>query len=291
MKNKTMLFMNPASKSGKGKKNWKFFEGCNFDVKVTQNADDMAQSVRDFAQNGEDLGGKTAVAVGGDGTINMVLDAIMKSGKKVTLGVLYSGTSPDFCRFHNIPVKPKAALETLLSGRRRMIDICRITYANGGVNYFASGCNIGLGADIAAGANKIRKYFGDLLGTFFAAVGAVLRSKKFEAGINFDGETKVFKNVIHVAILKNNFMASGLHLNIDAKDDDGFLNVVVIEKLNLKSLLGIYKGKIPHGSYVRKCKSVEIKTVPAKLTEYDGDPRPAAPVKIECLNKTLEIIK
>ena len=95
MSNKTLL-MNPSSKSGKGKKNWKYFLEQDFNKIITKSEGYAIQSVLESQS-------ETVVAVGGDGTINLVINGIMKSDRKKTLGVLYSGTSPDFCDFADVP--------------------------------------------------------------------------------------------------------------------------------------------------------------------------------------------
>lgn len=235
---------------------------------------------------------ETIVAVGGDGTINFAINGIMNSKKKKTLGVLYSGTSPDFCKFHKIPIKPKEALNVLKRDKRELIDVMKITYVKHNITaYFASSCNIGLGAQMADIANKIRKFFGDFLGTLIAGFVAIGSAKSFEVLINLDGEQFEFNNVYHIIVLKNNFIASGLHLNIEAKPDDGRICIVVIKKPLLKSLLGLYKGKIPKRAFLKYGKKVCVEVIPYKKTEFDGDSHLETPVIIECLEKALELIK
>ena len=84
-----------------------------------------------------------SVAVGGDGTINEVLDGLAQSGDpRRKMGVLYSGTSPDFCRFHGIPTEPAAALACLIQGKARPVDVVRIAYADAdGVTTCDGDCN------------------------------------------------------------------------------------------------------------------------------------------------------
>jgi len=114
-----LLIMNPGSRSGKGKRLWPFWEsglkkrGIIFDSVITDNPGKAFE----FARNA--LNYNTVIAAGGDGTINEVLDGVIQSGRKnLRMGVLYSGTSPDFCKFHGIPTHPAAALEALPRGAR-----------------------------------------------------------------------------------------------------------------------------------------------------------------------------
>jgi len=283
-KTSTTLFLNPGSKSKKGQRNWPCFRSAGFQEIISQNAEDLTAQVEKSVC-------ETAVAVGGDGTINLVINGILRSQTPKKLGVLYSGTSPDFCRFHQISVEPSLALQQLLNGTPYTIDICQITYANATTCYFASSCNIGLGAEIARTSNQVRRYLGDFCGTLLAALKAFVCVKAFSATLTIDGQTKSFARLRHMAVLKNKFIASGLYLNVPARPDDGLLHVVVLPRLSLRELFRLYKGKIPSGAQVFTCKEVRVCTTPVQPTEFDGDPQPASDVHITCLHKRLEVIK
>jgi len=282
-KTSTTLFLNPSSKHKQGQRNWPCFRQAGFEEVLSKSAEDMVTQVSQNAC-------ETAVAVGGDGTINLVINGIMRSATPKKLGVLYSGTSPDFCRFHGVSIRPQEALSQLMNGTPHAIDICQITYPDGSVYYFASSCNIGLGAEIARTSNKIRKYVGDTCGTLLAALKSLFWVKSFAATVTIDGQTKTFAHVRHIAVLKNKFIASGLYLDVPAQPDDGLL-YVVLPQLTLRGLLNIYKGKIPAGAQVFTGMDVHVQTTPTQYTEFDGDPQPAGNVHITCLHKRLELLK
>lgn len=284
MKNKTLL-LNPSSRGGKGKKNWKYFLGHGCHEIITKSGQHIIKCA--IAAESE-----TIVAVGGDGTINLAINGIMNSKKKKALGVLYSGTSPDFCKFHKIPINPQESLNVLKRDNRELIDIMKITYPKDNLTaYFASSCNIGLGAQMADIANKIRKFTGDLLGTLIAGLITIIFAKSFKASINLDGESFEFDDVYHIIAFKNNFIASGLYLDVEIKPDDCKLCVLVMKKPLLKSLIGLYNGKIPEGAFLKYGKKVYIEITPRKNIEFDGDSHGKTPVTIECLEKALELIK
>ena len=283
-KTSTTLFLNPSSKHKQGQRNWPCFRQAGFEEVLSKSAEEMVVQVSKSEC-------ETAVAVGGDGTINLVINGIMRSATPKKLGVLYSGTSPDFCRFHGVSIRPQDALSQLMHGTPHAIDICQITYSDGQVRYFASSCNIGLGAEIARTSNQIRKYVGDMCGTLLAALKSLFWVKPFAATLIIDGQIKTFPRLRHIAVLKNKFIASGLYLDVPTKPDDGLLYVVVLPHLTLRGLLNIYKGKIPTGAHVFTGKDVRVQTQPTQYTEFDGDPQPAGDVHIACLHKRLELLK
>jgi diacylglycerol kinase family enzyme len=286
MKEDTVLIMNPSSKNGKGKNNWKYFEG--FEKIITTSRDDAIKAVINSDK-------KIIVAVGGDGTINQCVNGIVKSGTDKVLGVLYSGTSPDFCKFHGIPYTPTEAVLTLKNGNPIDVDVCKITTENGEECYFSSSCNIGLGAKVAWTSNKIRKYFGDFFGTLIALIYSLLTAKPFDARIKINDEVKEFKNLYHLFVIKNNYIASGLKFGIDCKSNDGKIFVVPVFKENLfsiiRKIIGLYKGDFS-GRKILKHEKVLIETEPKQYLEFDGDSYPmTTPIKVECLQNRLKLIK
>jgi len=241
------------------------------------------------------------VAVGGDGTVNAVLDGVMQAGDpELAMGVLYCGTSPDFCRFHGIPLEPDAAVEALLGGKRRLVDVGRITYGrpNGAqaTAHFGCGSNIGLGAAIARMANRVRRFLGDAVGTGLAVLAALARIPPADLSAEIDGEPHPLPRNNNLSILKNPFIASGMKLNVGLRPDDGDLCAVAISGRTpaglLQALPGFYSGRAAAapGIWVRKCRRIVVRGPAATEVEFDGDPRGCLPVAIAILPRSLPLI-
>ena len=286
MNNDITLIMNPTSKSGKGKKNWKFFK--DFKKVITTSRENAIDTVINLDSN-------VIVAVGGDGTINQCVNGIMKSKDSKILGVLYSGTSPDFCKFHNIPIEPQKAVEFLKRCDVKEVDVCKIIFEDKSENWFSSSCNIGLGAKIAGISNKIRRYFGDFLGTFIALVYSFITANFFDAKIEIGEKQIEFKNLYHLLVVKNNYIASGLKIGLNCESDDGKIYIIPIFRQNIFSLINTIKS-LYKGDFVDKnileCDKVFISTSSKQYIEFDGDNYPqTTPVTIECCKKSLKLIK
>jgi len=241
------------------------------------------------------------VAVGGDGTVNEVLDGLIQSGDPTRrMGVLYSGTSPDFCRFQRIPTDPERALRVLLSGHVRKVDVVRITHLNAdGVQalaHFGCSCSVGMGAAVARMSNSSRRLLGDTLGTAQAVVRTILAHRTHSISFTLDGEELALAQVNHVFVVKNPFIASGLKLDLEIAPDDGRLYFVGLNGFSraqlLRSLPRFYDGTITQAEnvIVRECRQVEaVCSTPLGL-EFDGDPRGCLPIKVTLLPKALNLI-
>lgn len=131
---KYFLIMNPKSQGGKSKKRfhhiWKLLDhgGIKYRYETTQSLD-HARQLSQFAnkQNYDVI-----VAIGGDGTINSVLNGFFDDkGNKISdsrMGVIYTGTSPDFCKSYNIPLNLDEAVDTLIAQRCRKIKVGKVTF-------------------------------------------------------------------------------------------------------------------------------------------------------------------
>ena len=80
----------------------------------------------ELAREAVDGGAKLVVAVGGDGTLNEVVNGV--AGRDVDLATIPLGTGMDFGRTYRIPTKFDDAVRVALEGDVRTIDAGRVTY-------------------------------------------------------------------------------------------------------------------------------------------------------------------
>ena len=131
--------------------------GFDCDLALTEGVGHARRLGEMAVESGCDL----LVVAGGDGTVNEAINGLMSPAlngrKRPALGVLPIGRGNDFAFGMDIPHELTAACDTLTSGRRRRIDIGRVTggdYPEG--RYFGNG--VGLGFDTVVGfeAAKIK---------------------------------------------------------------------------------------------------------------------------------------
>jgi diacylglycerol kinase family enzyme len=299
---KYRLIMNPSSRSGKGRLLWEtWFAQLNaFNVDYEEFVSESIEHCVSLAQEAGDF--DVVVAVGGDGTVNAVLNgAARNKNKKLQVGVLYSGTSPDFCTFHNIDINPATAVKALLENECRKVDLVEIEYTdiNGGkvLEYFGCSCNVGLGQEVAETANKIRRYAGDKLGTGLALAKTIFKGNKYDFEMKINTENYSFESVNNLAIIKNPLIASGLKLDLDLTPDDQKLGVWVVSGFSRLGMLKLfpqfYNGKAGGNrkgifNHITK-DSIEL-TEPAGLgIEFDGDHHGYLPLQARIADKKINL--
>jgi len=273
------------------------------------------------------------VAIGGDGTINRVLNALMEHAGRLPagsaaprLGVLYAGTSPDFCRFHGLPTDPENAVARLRQGESRAIDVCRSEHcdAQGAIRaaFFASSSNIGLGAGIASRANRLRPRLGDAAGTALASVLTIAGRRPQRVRLLLDGRPREIPALLNLTVGKNPYLAGGLKLDLPASPDDGRLFVFAVCGIGRLGLLAalprIYSGAIARDPRFLLTRAERVRVEPAEgarrwaggrardaaeagrgpagapapswPTEFDGDPAGWCPAEIRVLPRAVQLI-
>lgn len=318
---KYLLIMNPGSRGGKSSRKiskiLKYFKDRHIDhtAKYTQSLQDAYI----FSVEGNHREYDVIVAIGGDGTINRVLNGFFDDeGRRISkskFGVIYTGTSPDFCKSYHIPLKLEDALETLIRGNSIKVHIGMVTLSKKGdlpihtsiedrkrdreKHFFACCANVGLGPLLAKYANSgIRKYVGDFLGTFLSLIKILsfYRGEEFE--IIIDDEKKSLTKVFNLSIGKTYYIASGIKVNHTLKVKDEKMYLLTIRNISLKNVVSVLK-RIYSGNKIKNddtihltmCKKIEIRCN-KKLceVEFDGDPMGYLPCKIESTKDCLDVI-
>jgi len=174
LKNKTQLFINPASGRGKGKKyasmiqNFLHENGLIAKTSFSQAPGELVSMIKQACLDGC----KTVLIAGGDGSIHEAVNGIMQATEikqgnikhptSTQLGIIPVGTGNDFIKAANIPNDWRQACELLLNSSTQHVDIARISTKNGH-KYFANGIGSGFDASIGITAGKIPLLRGKLI--------------------------------------------------------------------------------------------------------------------------------
>lgn len=237
-----------------------------------------------------ELGSKADVVVvgGGDGTLNAVVEAVLKVGKP--LGILPLGTANDLARTLNLPLDLTAACRAVADGYVKRIDLGRV---NG--KHFFNASSVGLSVTITDGLSKERKARWGVFAYLFAAVEAMWRWRPFDAELTVDGRTQRVKTV-QVTVGNGRHYGGGLVVSADAAIDDERLDVLSLEARGWWELIpllpALLTGKLIGSPRVRVYhgKRVELTTKKSKRVNTDGELTTHTPAKFEVLPAVLDVI-
>jgi diacylglycerol kinase (ATP) len=250
------LVMNPASAGGRTHRQWPAIAnalrsaGVTFDLHRTTAAGDATHAVRSALAGGH----RSIVVVGGDGTLNEVVNGFFDPdgtpiGGGATLALLPSGTGGDFRRAAGIPANLGAAAHLVASGATRRVDAGRIDFADGQRRFFINIADCGMGGEVVARVNRSGHKRGGARGSamFLAASLSTLLSYVSRiACVEFDG-TRIERDVRSVVVANGRYFGGGMRVAPAAELDDGRFDVVIIgETGRTRALAGIpslYRGR------------------------------------------------
>jgi diacylglycerol kinase (ATP) len=231
MNMRARVIINPKAGRGRGARHAELAreylrEGC-VAVDFTRHSGHAAELARQAIDDGCD----TIVVVGGDGTINEVVNGSFGSG--IAIGVIPAGTSNDLARCHDIPIQRHAAWETIRTHVCRRIDaIC----VNGW--YYLTVAGLGLPSETVAKAGALRSHgfiarnLAQLLGSklYLLALAVVYRrSTRHASGIRLNSPGAHWSGSVFSLIVANQpFLGSRFRVAPAASTDDGRLDCFAI---------------------------------------------------------------
>jgi diacylglycerol kinase (ATP) len=207
------------------------------------------------------------VAVGGDGTVNEVVQGIGHSD--VTLGIIPGGSGNGLARHLEIPLEFDKAIQLLNKHQVKTIDIATI---NG--YPFASIAGLGFDARVANKYRKVRQR--GLYGYFRVVTREYFSYREREFTLTFNDQTFTRKALL-LSIANSNQFGYNTIIAPTAKADDGLLDIVIVKKFpigELPRMIGLlFTGKIDQSSYIEsfKTKEIFIERKRGKRVNIDGE--------------------
>ncbi len=253
------------------------------DVSLTKSRGHGTEIAKSAVFNSYDL----VVAVGGDGTINEVINGLANS--EVVLGIIPLGTVNVLGIQLGLPDDIRKICEIIASGKRKKIDLGRVNE-----RYFASIAGIGFDAYIVKKTDsRLKKIFG-AFSYLFVALSELLfyRFKKITLKID---DQPIPRKGYFVIIVNGKYYGGELVVADKADISDGYLDVCIFKHKSLSSIISymfsLRSGKIYKNMDVEyyQCKKILIFKQGRHPVHVDAEYYGKTPVKIEVCPKALTI--
>ncbi len=254
----------------------------NYDIHILKGKGEATLIAKESASNYDII-----VAVGGDGTVNEVLNGLI--GTDVILGIIPVGTGNGIAREFGLPLKVKKACKVISDGHTRWIDI-----GKAGCRYFMGCAGTGFDALIAKFAGEVRGPFRGIWIYFFAGLMVFNRYNPKLVKIKIDSELSLEMKPLIIAVANTKRYGGRALITPMAEPDDGLFDICVINFMNMFSLVRhlpklfkgthtslpqvkIYKGKsvliqanepIPFhidGETLDNCCSIQVNLLPKAI--------------------------
>jgi diacylglycerol kinase (ATP) len=299
-----LVIVNPAARNGAVGRRWDALAGrlsalgIDADTQRTERPGHATELVRAGLREGPRL----VVAVGGDGTVNEVVngfydgDTALAAGSE--LAVIPIGTGRDGVRTYGISGKPEQAIALLADGATRTIDLGRATYtSHAGTEesrLFLNIASCGLSGAVAERANRTSKRLGGTPAFLWATIATFAGWKNIPFTVTLDGERRelVANNTI---VANGRYFGGGMKIAPDARPDDGELDAIIfgdVGRLDLAlNMHRLYRGTIlrhPKASH-RLARAISVETARPLPIEIDGEQPGMTPVRFEVVPAALRL--
>lgn len=239
------------------------------------------------------IGVPLVVAVGGDGTLNEVVNGVAALGTEspVTLGALMTGRGRDACRNLGLARDPLRAVRRLAEGRVVRRDVGLATWP-GGRRFFLGSVGAGFDAVVAARAGGRS---GRLV--YLRAVVTSLRDYRAVpvTVTPADGEAWVGP-AASVVVCNGASFGGGMRIAPGARPDDGLLDVVVLGPLG-RAELALWLPTVFWGGHLANRKvqtwrasAVRVSAEAPLPAQLDGELGPRTPLDVTILPGALRLL-
>ncbi len=229
-------------------------------------------------------GEKTLWVVGGDGTINEVMNGL-HIDESLTLAYLPAGSGNDFARGLQLPTKLVPCLKKLMNAKGiRAYDYGELTtYEGAGTFRFAGSSGIGYDAKVCVevDASPLKPLLNKLhlgkLTYLLVAIKQVFANPRCHMTIVADGQSRTLSDVIFASFMNHRYEGGGLKMAPQADPADGKISVVLAYGVSPWRVLTLLP-RLLSGTHVKHpnvltfdCNSIEVITDRKQYVHTDGE--------------------
>ncbi len=272
-----------------------------------------------FAEEAVSDGTRFIIACGGDGTLHEVVNGIA-TVPDVTLGVLPCGRGNDFAAAIGVPLKPEAAIATLISGTPIHVDLgcCYNSLQQSAAshqqedvtspenlltdnqqpttdNYFITIATCGYDTEVSRRAAKGTPLFAGTASYAYAAVETLFYYEP--PSVRLEGDFGTYEGPLLLAATGiTSRYGGGFKIVPDARIDDGLFDVCIVRPVSSVTVLRLlvtlfWGGHVKHPAVsMHQTQTLKIETDTSMLLYADGEPMCETPATIEIIKNGLVVM-
>ena len=260
-------------------------------IELTRDMDIHAEIENSLA-----TGCELVIAAGGDGTVNAVVNALMKidEDRRPSLAIIPLGTANDFSGTLAIPDTVVEAVELLLTMRPSLVDVVRIR----GLGFESYYANVAAGGNCVRVSeqltNELKERWGPL-SYMRGSIGVLADMETYRVTAEIDGEC--FDNLDSWAVLVANGRTNAGRIEVapEASPQDGMLDVVIIKDGGVMDMIEIVAGNLT-GSFLeceqiifRQAKQLKLRSDPPMRFTLDGEVIDQEPVEFNVVASAIRV--
>jgi lipid kinase, YegS/Rv2252/BmrU family len=226
---------------------------------------------------------------GGDGTVDSLVNAMVRKNINIPIGILPVGTANDFGKFINMSTDIQEACKQILASKPVAVDVGKIND-----KYFINVASTGLFTDVSQKIDSNLKNTIGKLAYYLKGLEELpnfrrLKVKLSSKECNYDGD-------MYLLLVFNGKTAGNLNLATEAEITDGKLDVIMFKAIQIIELLPLFI-KLLKGEHLDSDKVVYFKTDDVYIessedivTDIDGEKGPDFPLRIQCIKGGIKLL-
>ncbi|MFZ3593431.1 diacylglycerol kinase [Streptomyces sp. BH104] len=288
------LFVNPTAGRGRGahaaQPAASALRAAGFQVRTVVGTDAGDALARARAAVAEGTG--ALVAVGGDGLVNLALQAV--AGTDTPLGIVAVGTGNDFARTLGLPIRDPATAGRLVADALKGSLIRETDLGRIGDHWFATVLASGFDSRVNDRGNRMRLPLGRFKYDLAIALElATFKAVPFKLTLD-DGRVREVPATL-IAVGNGTSYGGGMRICADADLGDGLFDVTVVGDCSRTTLLKVfprvYKGTHLDHPAVSVYRAARVELAAEGITGYaDGEPVGALPLVAQCVPGAVRIL-
>lgn len=244
----------------------------------------------DLAKRAVEDGFEYVIAIGGDGTINEIAQALLHSS--TTLGIIPKGSGNGLARALGLPMSEKKAIETLTSGESITIDCC---LANGKPFF----CTFGMGFDAEVSAAFAEVPFRGFLSYAKTSIEKYINYKPSIYTIEIDGyhDNPIRTEAFVIAAANANQYGNNAYIAPEASMTDGKMDLVILRPFKVKELaqvtMQLFNKKLEENIHQQSYQTQRAIIIREQegVVHLDGEPMQMdARIEVEILPSVINVI-
>ncbi|MBE0676585.1 MAG: diacylglycerol kinase family lipid kinase [Bacteroidales bacterium] len=302
---KWLIIVNPNAGRQRGRKDWTHISsllagrGVEFDVVFTE----RQRHAIEITRNGIADGYRKIAAVGGDGTMNEVVNGVFLQEvvptDQITIGIITVGTGNDWGRMFGIPRDYEGAVKLIGENRTCLSDTGVVEFdspAGRSRRYFINIAGLGFDAVVVRRTNtqKERGRSGKAI-YFYNLLKSLLFYTHTHTDVIIDGNL-ITNQTFTISLGIGRFSGGGMRQTPNAIHDDGLFDITIIKRMRkseiIRSLKKLYDGTILDHPKIEGYtgKNIIINSKPPIHLEADGESLGYSPIEFNILPKAVNVI-
>lgn len=305
---RTLVIANPMARKGGCARAWPEIEARlrrhvpEFDVRFTARPGHGIDLARVGVAEGYDV----FVAVGGDGTVNEVVNGMVENGAMARPGIalcpIPAGTANELCLALGLLSDDDAPYRNIVEGRPRQIDLIDVRCAGVGQGEaqrygYAIAC-FGAAAEISyrTSASRFLKKLGGRFSYYYQTLLVTLTYPYWQASLRIDGQPARTVTVYTGLACNTPNGGGGMRLAPGASFEDGMLDLVLFREITRRDIIfqkpsWLYEGRhVEHPQVeVVRGRTIEVDGPPMALVDLDGETIGRLPMTATVIPRALTV--